>query len=167
MEKEPAGGRLLHILILWPNVTPDAIDVPARCAFAGESKQIWSLYQNVAKPLPDTGSQKVQVHRAPCVMCTRTFWVSPQGTTYTQTLPCGKGLAAIRRGDGLGHSLSHEKPAGSLYARVSKPRARSGERRPWSSADADGFKTVADKVVNLAPQAHRNRTCPTPATCDS
>ena len=67
----------MRLRFLLPKVTPEAITVPTRCAYAGCSGRTFHLRQEVAKPLRDTVYQEVQVHRYQCLRGTRTFWVYP------------------------------------------------------------------------------------------
>ena len=62
-EREIPGGRALRLRIVLPKVTPEAITVPTRCAYAGCGGSKWYLRQAVAKPLRDTVYHEVQVHR--------------------------------------------------------------------------------------------------------
>lgn len=85
----------MRLRIVLPKVTPEAITVPKRCAYAGCGGSKLYLRQAVAKPLRDTVYHEVQVHRYQCLKCKRTFRVYPEGTTSAQTSQRVKGLAVL------------------------------------------------------------------------
>src|SRR5437868_11954402 len=85
----------MRLRIELPKVTPEAITVPTRCAYAGCDGRKFYLRQEVAKPLRDTVYHEVQVHRYQCLKCKRTFRVYPEGTTHAQTSQRVKGLAVM------------------------------------------------------------------------
>ncbi len=85
----------MRLRIILPKVTPDAIEVPTRCVYAGCGGRKLHLRQTVRKPLRDTVYHEVQVPRYQCLKCGRTFRVYPQGTTPAQTSQRVKGLAVM------------------------------------------------------------------------
>src|SRR2546429_5513696 len=85
----------MRLRIVLSKVTPQAISVPTRCAYAGCGGKKFHLRQEVRKPLRDTVYQEVQVHRYQCLRCQRTFRVYPEGTTRAQTSQRVKGLAVM------------------------------------------------------------------------
>src|SRR5215469_2872894 len=85
----------MRLRIVLPKVTPELIEVPTRCAYAGCGGRKFHLRQEVKKPLRDTVYHEVVVHRYQCLKCQRTFRVYPQGTTPAQTSQRVKGLAVL------------------------------------------------------------------------
>jgi hypothetical protein len=85
----------MRLRIVLPKVTPEVIEVPTRCVYAGCSGRKLHLRQAVIKPLRDTVYHEVVVHRYQCLKCQRTFRVYPQGTTPHQTSQRVKGLAVM------------------------------------------------------------------------
>ncbi len=85
----------MRLRIVLPKVTPEAIEVPTRCAYTSCDGRKFHFRQEVAKPLRDTVYHEVQVHRYQCLKCQRTFRVYPQGTTPAQTSQRVKGLAVM------------------------------------------------------------------------
>ena len=85
----------MRLRIVLPKVTPEAITVPTRCAYAGCGGSKLYLRQAVAKPLRDTVYHEVQVHRYQCLKCKRTFRVYPEGANRAQTSQRVKWLAVM------------------------------------------------------------------------
>ena len=80
----------MRLRIVLPKVTPEAITVPTRCAYAGCEGRKFHVRQQVAKALRDTVYHEVQVSRYQCLRCKRTFRVYPEGTTRAQTGASGE-----------------------------------------------------------------------------
>lgn len=85
----------MRLRIVLPQVKPEAIAVPTRCAYADCGGRKLHLRQEVKKALRDTVYQEVRVQRYQCLRCKRTFRVYPEGTTRAQTSQHVKGLAVM------------------------------------------------------------------------
>src|SRR5260221_7196115 len=85
----------MRLRIVLSKVTPQAISVPTRCAYAGCGGKKFHLRQEGRKRLPDTVYQDVQVHRYQCLRWQRSCRVYPEGTTRAQTWQRVKGLAVM------------------------------------------------------------------------
>src|SRR5437588_1007068 len=85
----------MRLRIVLPKVTPEAITVPTRCAYAGCDGRKLYLRQEVAKQLRDTVYHEVKAHRYQCLKCKRTFRIYPEGTPPAQTSQRVKGLAVM------------------------------------------------------------------------
>ncbi len=96
----------MRLRIVLPKVNPELIEVPTRCVYPGCSGRKVHLRQAVTKPLRETVSHEVVVHRSQCLKCQRTFRVYPQGTTPAQTSQRVKGLAVMLYLLGLSYGVT-------------------------------------------------------------
>jgi hypothetical protein len=85
----------MRLRIVLPKVTPEAITVPTRCAYAGCGGGKFHLRKASSETAARYGVSGGTGASLSCLKCKRTFRVYPEGTTHAQTSQRVKGLAVM------------------------------------------------------------------------
>ena len=85
----------MRLQLLLPKVDPDVFQEPALCPNEKCGGRVFTLRQEVVKPVRDTVYSEVTARRYECLRCGQTFRVYPQGISSDQTSARLKGLGVL------------------------------------------------------------------------
>jgi hypothetical protein len=81
--------------ITFPMVEPDTMVLPNMCPRKGCKSDLVFVYQRLQKPLTDFEYNSVEILRAQCLICKRTFRVYPRGVNLERLTQRVKELAIV------------------------------------------------------------------------